>query len=172
MKINKINNKINKISNYEKHISFDNKKEAEYSFITKDIESLKTKNNTLKKKHQDLKLKEKKLNEIIYYESLENLSEHYTQNQINLYKNTHDYFSKEFFDLVSKLKCEIRKNKFDFSRVIEENKMIIPLKIKILEEKFQEYSQKQIKQIDELKNTNHLLNYKLEELYCVLKKDK
>jgi len=166
---NKNNNKNN---NNEKSISLDKKKEYSYCFLLKDIESLKTKNISLKKKHENFKLKEKQLNEITYYESLENLGDNYTRNQINYYKDYHDYLSKEFFDLVSKLKCEIRKNKFDFSRVIEDNKMLIPLKLKIFEDNYKQYSQKQIKVIDELKTENNLLNNKLEDLYCVLKREK
>lgn len=171
MKIKTNNKRINKSHDNEKNKSFEIKKTNNLS-ILREIEDLKTNNQSLKTKNHKLMQKEKYINTILYYNSLENLGDSYTKEEIINYKKSHEYLSKEFFDIVSKLKCELRKNKFDFSRLIEENKILAPVKIKIIEEKYKQYSIIQKTQIEDLQKENFDLNKKLDDLCNILKKDK
>ncbi len=48
----------------------------------------------------------------------------------------------------------------------------MPIKIKSLQDGYQQYSKKQITLIEDLQNENEILNNKLDDLYRVVKKDK
>ncbi len=105
------NNKISNNTISKERNTYTEKKEFNNTLILKEIDSLQTKNLSLTKKYQNLHKKEKYINQILYFDSLENLGNNYINKEIIYYRKSHDYLTKEFFNVISKLKCEIRKNK-------------------------------------------------------------
>lgn len=161
-------NKVKQTKKGNKSTQSENNKED--INIQKNIEELKIYNANLKMEYDYLKSKENNVNKLIYYDSVESLGDNYIKHEISFYRNNNEFLSKHYFDLISKLKLDIRKNNYEHNRLLEENKNIMQNNLIILEKRLSDYEKKQKHDIEELQNNNKRLAEMLDDLSSVLKK--
>ena len=128
------------------------------------INKIEKSNNYLKIQIENLQKKEKILKEKVYYNQLENIGEYFIKKEIRSYKEQNDFLSMQFFDMISKIKHEINKNNYEFSKKIENQKRNYPEVIKNINQNYENLLEKQKKEIAKMKNENKNLKEKWENL--------